>query len=229
MFTELQQKIGYKFHDKRLLTVALTHSSYANEHKSKGVVCNERLEFMGDSVLGFICAELLFCKFPSKPEGELSKLRSSLVCETALDGYAKKIELGKFLLLGHGEDLAGGRNRPSILSDAFEALIAAIYMDGGIEQAKSFVLPYLENAIAEDSKTHALNRDYKTALQEIAQKNPGEIIKYAVVSESGPDHNKSFEVSVYLNSNLLATGNGRSKKEAEQDAAHKALTLMGEE
>ena len=229
MLTELQKRIGYKFNDTRLLTLALTHSSYANEHKSKGVVCNERLEFMGDSVLGFICAELLYCKFPSKPEGELSKLRSSLVCETALDGYAKEMGLGVFLLLGHGEDLAGGRNRPSILSDAFEALIAAIYMDGGIEHAKKFVLPYLEKAIADDVKTHALNRDYKTALQEIAQKNPGEIIKYAVVSESRPDHNKSFEVSVYLNSNLLATGNGRSKKEAEQDAAHKALELMGEE
>lgn len=229
MLKELEQKIGYRFRDGRKLTLALTHSSYANEHKAQGVACNERLEFMGDSVLGFICAELLYHRFPSKPEGELSKLRSSLVCETALDDYARKIELGKYLLLGHGEALNGGRERPSILSDAFEALIAAIYMDGGMNTAKEFVLPFLTDAIADDVKTRALNRDYKTALQEIAQKNPGEIISYAVVSESGPDHNKSFEVSVYLNSNLLATGCGRTKKEAEQDAAHKALGLMGEE
>lgn len=229
MSKELEQKIGYTFSDGKKLTLALTHSSYANEHKTHGAICNERLEFMGDSVLGFICAELLYNTFPSKPEGELSKLRSSLVCESALDGYAKQINLGKWLLLGHGEDLAGGRERPSILADAFEALIAAIYMDGGMENAKEFVIPYLMQAIADDTKTHTLNRDYKTALQEIAQKNPGEIISYAVVSESGPDHNKRFEVSVYLNSNLLASGSGRSKKEAEQNAAHQALILMGEE
>lgn len=229
MLKDLEQKIGYSFRDRKKLTLALTHSSYANEHKAHGVICNERLEFMGDAVLGFISAEFLYAKYPSKPEGELSKLRSSLVCESALDVYAKSIGLGSYLLLGHGEDLAGGRNRPSILSDAFEALIAAIYMDGGMERAKEFVLPYLTEATESDAKTHALNRDYKTALQEIAQKNPGEIISYAVVSESGPDHNKTFEVSVYLNSNLLASGNGRSKKEAEQDAAKKALALMGEE
>lgn len=229
MSKELEQKIGYTFSDKKKLTLALTHSSYANEHKSQGIICNERLEFIGDSVLGFICAELIYNKFPSKPEGELSKLRSSLVCETALNGYAQQINLGKSLLLGHGEDLAGGRERPSILADAFEALIAAIYMDGGMQKAKDFVIPYLMQAITNDTKTHNLNRDYKTALQEIAQKNPGEIISYAVISESGPDHNKRFEVSVYLNSNLLASGNGRSKKEAEQNAAQQALKLMGEE
>ena len=229
MLKDLEQKIGYSFRDHRKLTLALTHSSYANEHKAHGVICNERLEFMGDAVLGFISAEFLYAKYPSKPEGELSKLRSSLVCEGALDGYARTIDLGKYLLLGNGEDLAGGRNRPSILSDAFEALIAAIYMDGGMERAKEFVLPYLTEATESDAKTHALNRDYKTALQEIAQKNPGEIISYAVVSESGPDHNKTFEVNVYLNSNQLASGKGRSKKEAEQDAAKKALALMGEE
>lgn len=228
MLNALEQKIGYSFKNSRWLTLALTHSSYANEHKAHGVACNERLEFMGDSVLGFISAEYLYSKFISKPEGELSKLRSSLVCETALDMYAKQIELGKYLLLGHGEDLAGGRTRPSILADAFEALIAAIYMDGGIDCAKKFVLPFIEQAIANNETTHALNRDYKTALQEIAQKNPGEIISYAVVGETGPDHNKCFSVNVYLNSNLLASGEGRSKKEAEQDAAKQALKLMGE-
>lgn len=228
MLNALEQKIGYSFKNSKWLTLALTHSSYANEHKAHGVACNERLEFMGDSVLGFISAEYLYSKFISKPEGELSKLRSSLVCETALDMYAKQIELGKYLLLGHGEDLAGGRTRPSILADAFEALIAAIYMDGGIDCAKKFVLPFIEQAIANNETTHALNRDYKTALQEIAQKNPGEIISYAVVGETGPDHNKCFSVNVYLNSNLLASGEGRSKKEAEQDAAKQALKLMGE-
>lgn len=229
MLATLEKTIDYSFKNSKWLTLALTHSSYANEHKAHNIACNERLEFLGDSVLGFICAEYLYQKFTSKPEGELSKLRSSLVCETALNIYAKQIELGKYLLLGHGEDLAGGRSRPSILSDAFEALIAAIYMDGGIEEAKRFVLPFITAAIDDNTKTHALNRDYKTALQEIAQKNPGEIISYAVVGESGPDHNKSFSVNVYLNSNILASGEGRSKKEAEQDAAHKALILMGEE
>ena len=229
MINELQIKIGYSFKDARLLKKSLTHSSYANEHKSQGAVCNERLEFLGDSVLGFVCAEMLFKKFPTKHEGELSKMRSSLVCESALSDYATKIELGKYLFLGNGEDLAGGRERPSILSDAFEALLAAIYLDGGIENAKNFILPFLNNAVDKDEVTHLFCRDYKTALQEIAQQNPGEIIKYTLLEESGPDHEKKFSVNVYLNSNLLATGFGKSKKEAEQDAAHKALILMGEE
>ncbi len=228
MLSNLQEKIGYTFKGAQVLRLALTHSSYANEHKSQNSHCNERVEFLGDSVLGFICAELLYNKFSTRPEGELSKLRSSLVCESALATYAKKIELGNYLMLGHGEDLAGGRERASILSDAFEALIAAIYMDGGIESAKAFVIPFLTDAITDDEKEHTLSRDYKTALQEIAQKNPGEIISYTVVGESGPDHNKSFDVNVYLNSNLLASGSGHSKKEAEQDAARKALQLMGE-
>ena len=229
MLKEFQKTIGHFFKNEKYLQNALTHSSYANEHRTHGIVCNERLEFMGDSVLGLICAELLYEKYPNKPEGELSKLRSSLVCENALAAYAKNIDLGKHLLLGHGEELGGGRERASILSDAFEALIAAIYLDGGIECAKDFVLPFLKDAINMDSKSHILNRDYKTVLQEIAQKNPGELVRYAVVDESGPDHDKSFTVNVYLNSNLLASGTGKSKKEAEQDAAHKALKLMGEE
>lgn len=229
MFTNLQNRIGYSFKSQSILKTALTHSSYANEHKNTGIICNERLEFIGDSVLGFICAELLYKKFPTKHEGELSKMRSSLVCESALCNYANSLGLGEFLLLGHGENLAGGRNRPSTLSDAFEALIAAIYLDGGMEKAKEFVLPYLTKAIENDAVTHVFNRDYKTALQEIAQKNPGELIKYTIADESGPDHNKIFTVNVYLNSNLLATGEGKSKKEAEQDAAKKALELMGEE
>jgi len=229
MFKDLQTKLSYNFDNIHLLSTALTHSSYANEHRNTGIICNERLEFIGDSVLGFVCAELLYTKYKKKPEGELSKLRSSLVCESALEKYAKSIDLGKHLLLGHGEDIAGGRERPAILSGAFEAVIAAIYLDGGIESAKKFILPFLNDAIANDSQTHILKRDYKTALQEIAQQNPGELIKYSVTGESGPDHQKSFTVNVYLNSNLLATGVGKNKKEAEQDAAHKALILMGEE
>jgi ribonuclease-3 len=225
----LQKSIEYTFKNKSILKTALTHSSYANEHKNNGVVCNERLEFLGDSVLGFICAELLYNKFKSKPEGELSKMRSSLVCESALCEYAKDLKLGNYLLLGHGEILAAGQDRPSTLSDAFEALIAAIYLDGGIEPAKKFVLPYLNKAIDADSITHLFSRDYKTALQEIAQKNPGELISYVIADETGPDHNKLFTVNVYLNSNLLASGTGKSKKEAEQEAARKALNLMGEE
>ncbi len=228
MLINLQKKIGYYFKNQSILNASLTHSSYANEHKNRGVVCNERLEFMGDAVLGFICAELLFSKYPTKHEGELSKMRSSLVCESALSSYAKKLNLGEFLLLGHGENLAGGRERPSTLSDAFEALLAAIYLDGGIEPAKAFILPYLNNAIDNEQLSNVFNKDYKTALQEIAQQNPGELIKYSIVKESGPDHNKEFTVNVYLNSNLLATGYGKNKKEAEQDAAHKALNLMGE-
>ncbi len=225
---ELQNKIAYKFAKKELLTYALTHSSYANEHMHNSKCCNERLEFLGDAVLGFVCAEMLYERFPNKPEGEMSKMRSSLVCESALADYARQIELGSYMLLGHGEENAGGRERPSTVSDAFEALIAAIYLDGGMECAKKFILPFLTSALESDRRTHTLNRDYKTALQEIAQQNPGELISYRVVGESGPDHNKLFTVSVYLNSNLLATATGKSKKEAEQNAAHEALKLMGE-
>ncbi len=228
-YTKFQNIINYKFKKEKLLETALTHSSYANEHKSNGAVSNERLEFVGDSVLGFICAELLYSRYSDKPEGEMSKMRSSLVCETALAEYAALIDLGSYLLLGHGENLGGGRERPSTVSDAFEALIAAIYLDGGMENAKKFVLPFLNGALDSNKYTHVLNRDYKTALQEIAQQNPGEIIHYQVVSETGPDHDKSFTVSVYLNSNLLATADGKSKKEAEQNAAKEALKLMGEE
>ena len=227
MQRELEQKIGYRFSSRHLLTLALTHSSYANEHKAQNIVCNERLEFVGDSVLGFICAEYLYSRFGSKPEGELSKIRSSLVCESALDIYAKQIGLGSFLLLGHGEELAGGRERPSILSDAFEALIAAIYLDGGMEKAKEFVLPFITSALDNDKKTHVLNRDYKTALQEIVQKNRGEKLSYRTLESNGPDHERSFVVEVLINSNPIGRGHGKSKKEAEQMAAHEALKLMG--
>lgn len=227
MYNKLESKISYTFKQKQLLELALSHSSYANEHKSQGIESNERLEFLGDSVLGVICAELLYNQFRDKPEGELTKIRSSMVCEPALYNYAKAIDLGSFLMLGHGEQSSGGRNRPSILADSFEALIAAIFLDGGIESAKAFVLPFLKSAMPDKDHTE-ITGDYKTMLQEIAQKNPGEIIHYKVINESGPDHDKKFEVQVYLNSNVIGQGSGKSKKEAEQNAAKKALILMGE-
>lgn len=219
---ELQQKIKYNFKDKSLLERALTHSSYANErHLQTGD--NERLEFLGDSVLGFVTAEYLFANHKNFPEGELTKLRSYAVCEKSLYKFAKEISLGKFLKLSNGENNTGGRERPSVLSDAFEALIAAIYLDGGIEPAKkfvlSFVVPYVE---AKPSF-----KDYKTMLQEVVQRNQGEELVYVLISESGPDHDKCFEVEVHLNSNVIGSGKGSSKKKAEQSAAKEALELMG--
>lgn len=219
-----EEKIGYVFKKKVLITEALTHSSFANEGKKHGVN-NERLEFLGDSVLSIIIAEHIFAKYKSMPEGELTKLRASLVCESSLYEFAKKISLGEMLYLGKGEEMTGGRTRPSILADAFEAVLAAIYLDGGFESAREFVLGFVPNNL----KTKKTNNhsDYKTALQEIIQKNREEKIEYMLVSESGPDHDKSFTVEVHLNSNIIGTGDGRSKKQAEQNAAKEALELMG--
>ena len=216
-----QSKIKYKFNDPSLLELALTHSSYANEkgsHKN-----NERLEFLGDSVLGFITAEYLYSTMPGTPEGELTKLRSAAVCEKSLAGFAREIELGRHLLLGKGELHTGGADRPSILSDAFESVIAAIYLDGGIRPARTFVLRFIKTAQTDVSAV----TDYKTRLQEIVQQNPDEHLSYVLAAEAGPDHDKTFTVEVYLNSNCIATGEGHSKKKAEQDAARKALELMG--
>lgn len=218
---EIEEKIGYEFKEKRYAETALTHSSYANERQLN--LFNERLEFLGDSVLGFITAEYFFNNFNHLPEGQMTKLRAATVCEKALHGYALSIELGNSLLLGRGEELTGGRNRASILADAFEALIAAIYLDGGMEPARRFVLPFIQKAAHEIP----VISDYKTALQEIIQKNHDEHISYVLVGESGPDHNKQFEVEVRLNSNVIGLGVGKSKKNAEQQAAKKALELMG--
>lgn len=219
--TDFEKKIGYEFKNKGLLDRALTHSSYANE-KGTGLD-NERLEFLGDSVLGFITAEFLFEHYKNKPEGELTKKRAYAVCEKTLFGYAKEIGLGDMLKLGRGEERTGGRERPSIVSDAFEALLAAIYLDGGIENAKKFVLPFIENA----TETKPEFKDYKSMLQEVLQQNKTEKFEYIVVNESGPDHNKSFEVEIHLNSNVIGRGIGSSKKRAEQEAARYALELMG--
>lgn len=223
--TDLQNKIGYQFKNPALLNEALTHSSYANEHKSQHIKYNERLEFLGDSVLSIVVSDYIYKNCPELPEGELTKLRASLVCEKSLYEFAKKIDLGKYLILSKGERHNGGADRPSILSDAFEALIAAIYIDGGFPPASKHILNFVIPAI-KNSKKKKIN-DYKTTLQEIIQKNPGEKLEYVLVKESGPDHNKHFIVEVHLNSNVIGKGGGRSKKEAEQQAAREALELMG--
>ncbi len=202
--------------------MALTHSSYSNEKQLHGR-CNERLEFLGDSVLGFVSAEFFFSNYGHLPEGEMTKLRAATVCESALFSFSKELRLGECLLLGKGEINTGGRERASILADAFEAVVAAVYLDGGIEEAKKLVLRFIKKA-ATDKPTVT---DYKTALQEIIQKNHGEHISYVLVGESGPDHNKVFEVEIMLNSNVVGFGKGRSKKAAEQQAAKQALELMG--
>ena len=216
---EFEKNIQYTFNDKELLRTALTHSSYANEKKGK-IRFNERLEFLGDAVLQLITSEKLFKENPNMPEGKMSKQRAALVCEDALAGYAHEINLGDYLNLGKGEETTGGRKRPSILSDAFEAVIGAIFLDGGMEPAKKFVLHFVDAA-------HLSLQDYKTLLQEIIQQNPGEKLSYVVTEESGPDHDKQFTMEVHLNSNVIGKGTGKSKKHAEQAAAKEALALMG--
>ena len=216
---QLEKNIGYHFRDKNLLKTAVTHSSFANENRG-GLAYNERLEFLGDAVLQLITSEKLFKENPDMPEGRMSKQRAALVCEDALAGYSREINLGDFMLLGKGEEATGGRNRPSILADAFEALIGAIFLDGNMDNAKRFVLRFLDAA-------HTSLKDYKTLLQEIIQKNPGERLSYVVIGESGPDHDKVFNVEVHLNSNVIGKGTGKSKKQAEQAAAKEALALMG--
>ena len=223
-FKELHRLIGYEFKNKELLITALTHSSYANE--AKGCVkYNERLEFLGDSVLSIVVSDYIYLHCPELPEGKLTKLRASLVCEKSLYVYAKQINMGKHIRLSKGERRSGGDDRPSILSDAFEALIAAIYLDGGIEPAREFILRFVIPDIK--STKPKKFKDYKTSLQEIIQKNPEEKLSYVLVKETGPDHDKHFVVEVHLNSNVIGKGGGRSKKEAEQQAAREALELMG--
>ena len=221
--TEYEKLIGYRFRDKSLLETALTHSSFANEHRCKSY---ERLEFLGDSVLGFVTAQYLFENFPQLPEGKLTKTRAALVCERSLCGFSKSLEVGDFLRLSHGEQHSGGRERPSILADVFESTTAAIYLDSGdLEEARKFILRF----IAPAAKTQSVKpfKDYKTTLQEIVQQNPEERLEYVTTGESGPDHDKHFTVEVHLNSNVIGRGGGRSKKEAEQQAAREALQWMG--
>ena len=224
LLSELEKKLDYQFHDRQYLAMALTHSSYANESKGRAV-CNERLEFLGDSVLGVVVADYLYKNHPEMPEGDLTKTRAALVCEKALCKYSTQLGVGEFLLLSNGEKHSGGRTRPSILADAFEAIIAAIYLDSGMEEARKFILTYIIPAI--QSQKQRSFKDYKTVLQEIIQQNPGEQLSYVLVGESGPDHKKHFTVEVRLNNNVVGKGGGRSKKEAEQQAAREALELMG--
>ncbi len=221
----LEEKLGYKFKNIKFLETGVTHSSFANETKEH-VPYNERQEFLGDAVLSIIVSDYIFENYTKLPEGELTKLRASLVCEKSLCGFSNELELGSFLRLGHGEEIMGGRERPSILADAFEAVLAAIYLDGGIEPAAKVVLRFVKKAL--EHVENAAFKDYKTLLQEIIQKNPEERLSYRLVAESGPDHDKRFEVEVLLNSNVIGHGIGKSKKAAEQLAAHEALKLMGE-
>ena len=223
---QLENKIEYRFRDRTLLTTALTHRSYAFEHAPAGSVpvTNERLEFLGDAVLELISSDYLYHLYPDHDEGRLSKLRAALVCEPALNERAGEIDLGAYILLGKGEEQSGGRRRPSIVSDAMEALIGAIYSDGGLEAAKTFILRFVL-AHPEEAEIQENGFDSKSRLQEWTQAR-GRKLEYRIVSESGPDHNKKFEAEVLLDGNTVSSGMGRSKKHAEQQAAAKALELL---
>ena len=220
---QLEEKLGYKFKNRALLLNALTHSSYANENREEGVPSNERLEFLGDSVLGFTAAKHLYAVEPSLPEGKMTRLRAELVCEHSLYGVARELDLGAYLRMGHGEEKNGGRQRASILADATEAVIAAIFLDGGIEAAVSFVERMVLSP--EAVKAHHAS-DYKTELQELVQRKPDHQLKYTDAGESGPDHDKVFLSEVSLNGELIGRGSGRTKKEAEQAAACRALERL---
>ena len=229
LFSQLEKKIGYTFKNRELLVHAMTHSSYSNEEKAKGhhIGSNERMEFLGDAVLSLIVSTYLFENLSQAQEGELSKIRSAVVCEKALASFANEIGLGKYLLLGHGEEINSGRERPSILSDAYEALLAAIYLDAGIEEVRRFLLPYATELINKTVREHS-SGDYKTKLQQIVQQKPGEALVYVIISESGPPHQKKFVAEARLNdSNVLGQGSGSSKREAEQNAAKDALKFFG--
>ena len=216
---ELQHNIGYQFKQEALLRQALTHSSYAHEKNLKELMDNERLEFLGDAVLEVVSSEFLFKNHPEMDEGQMTKLRASLVCEQSLASCARELELGNFLLLGNGEDLTGGRERDSILSDAWEALIGAMYLDGGFTSAKEFILKY----VLTDIEHKKLFYDSKTMLQELIQNKYKQSLHYVLLSEDGPDHNKIFTVQAYMDDTPLLTGKGRTKKAAEQNAAYQSL------
>ena len=227
----LEKAIGYCFGDGSLLERALTHSSYSNESglKNHHMYCNERLEFLGDSVLSIITSNYLYSKFSDCPEGELTRMRAEVVCERALSGYANEIGLGKFLLLGVGEEKNNGRSRKSILADAFEALLAAIYIDAGengMDIVKEFLLPFIIKEIDSIGKSKGFSGDPKSLLQQFVQQAEGDFLEYVVVGQSGPDHMKVFMVEARLNSNVIGKGQGRSKREAEQNAAKEALELF---
>ncbi len=216
---KLEETIGYSFKDKQLLKLALTHSSYSNDNKMGKLKNNERLEFLGDAVLELASSEFLFHEYTTKPEGELTRLRASIVCEPTLAENARVFQLNDYLRLGHGEENTGGRYRDSIISDALEALIGAIYLDGGFANAKEFILKFVLN----DIENKHLFYDSKTILQEIVQKQYKERVEYVLVGESGPDHNKVFEVEAVFRKVVLGRGKGATKKRAEQQAAYEAI------
>ena len=223
MIKELENAIGYRFHNISLLQNALAHSSYANERWHNSLMSNERLEFLGDSVLGMVVADHLYRNFPNRPEGELTRMRADMVCEKALAQIAGRIGLGGHMLLGKGEEQGGGRSRDSILADAVESVIAACYLDGGMDAAVAFIRQFV---LVNVPVSRLNNADYKTALQELVQQKRNQTLVYTLVGESGPDHDKKFEVELTLNGQVVGKGIGSSKKRAEQAAAHAALEAL---
>ncbi len=230
---KLEAAIGYEFKNKKILIEALTHSSYANELKASkkiSVPCNERLEFLGDSVLSIVVSEHLYSAYGDFPEGELTKMRAAIVQSAALAGYAAEIKLGDYLYLGRGEEKTNGRSRQSLLENAFEALLAAIYLDAGergMNEVRAFLLPHVKKELVKIN-SKGIHSDCKTELQQLIQQAEGDFLEYVTVGESGPDHRKIFEVEARLNSNVIGRGKGRTKREAEQNAAAEALRLFGE-
>ena len=223
MIKDLEEEIGYHFHNISLLQNALTHSSYANERWHNSLLSNERLEFLGDSILGMLVAEYLYRNFPDRPEGELTRMRADMVCEETLAGVAEKIHLGDHRLLGHGEEQGGGRTRESILADAVESVIAACFLDGGLEASLHIVKTFI---LVEVPVSQLHNMGYKTKLQELVQQKKNQVLTYQLLAETGPDHDKHFEVAVALNGTEVGRGDGRSKKRAEQEAARLAIAKL---
>ena len=223
MIKDLELAIGYRFSNITLLQNALTHSSYANERWHDSLKSNERLEFLGDSILGMVVAEYLYRNFPDRPEGELTRMRADMVCETSLAAVADQLGLGAHLLLGHGEERFGGRNRASILADAVESIIAASFLDGGMEAARNIITRFV---LCHVPVKKLQNADYKTALQELVQQKKNQVLTYTLIGESGPDHDKQFQVEVALNGRTVGAGIGSSKKRAEQAAAHAAMQAL---
>lgn len=223
MIKDLEEAIGYRFRKIALLQNALTHSSYANERWHNSLLSNERLEFLGDSILGMVVAQYLYQSFPNRPEGELTRMRADMVCEKTLAVVAGEIHLGDHLLLGHGEERLGGRTRDSILADAVESVIAACYLDGGMEAAERFIRRFI---LVEVPVNQFHNADYKTKLQELVQQKKNQTLSYKLTGESGPDHDKTFQVEVFLNDSVIGRGIGSSKKRAEQEAANAAIQQL---
>lgn len=219
----LETKLGYQFQNPKLLDHALTHSSYANEHHLGSISSNERLEFLGDSVLGMIVADHLYRTFPDLPEGDLTRIRANLVCESSLVLVAKEWDLGRYLKLGKGENACGGRSRPSILADAVEAVLAAVFLDGGLAHDRDIIQRFLLDRMEQVNRA---SRDHKTYLQELVQRKSGQVLSYELIGESGPDHNKTFQMQVLLNGQPIGQGTGHSKKEAEQAAANAAIERL---